>query len=151
MDGDQLGDTTRAQVELQNERQNLIDAETSTHTTNYILAELLDLPRDQVPALLEAYEETPLVARIAGYVQKINLDANKNPFDINSPIKGPKKDEKGKVIFAGDVLAEPVDQVPAAAVWFGGLAQQLPLTPLRTRANARRRTGPVAAIRKLSS
>jgi outer membrane protein TolC len=40
-------DTTRAQVELQNERQNLIDAETLTHTTNYILAELLDLPRDQ--------------------------------------------------------------------------------------------------------
>jgi len=46
-------DTTRAQVELQNERQNLIDAETSTHTTNYILAELLDLPRDQEPALTD--------------------------------------------------------------------------------------------------
>jgi outer membrane protein len=40
-------DATRAQVELQNERQNLIDAETSTHTTSYILAELLDLPRDR--------------------------------------------------------------------------------------------------------
>ena len=46
-------DTTRAQVELQNERQNLIDAETLTHTTNYILAELLDLPRDQEPALTD--------------------------------------------------------------------------------------------------
>ena len=40
-------DTVRANVELQNERQNLIDAETLTHTTNYGLAELLDLPRDQ--------------------------------------------------------------------------------------------------------
>jgi outer membrane protein len=39
-------DTVRANVELQNERQNLIDAETLTHTTKYGLAELLDLPRD---------------------------------------------------------------------------------------------------------
>jgi outer membrane protein len=46
-------DTTRAQVELQNERQNLIDAETSTHTTNYVLAELLDLPRDQEPMVTD--------------------------------------------------------------------------------------------------
>ena len=40
-------DTVRANVELQNERQNLIDAETETRTTKYGLAELLDLPRDQ--------------------------------------------------------------------------------------------------------
>ncbi|MFZ3217608.1 MAG: TolC family protein [Candidatus Acidiferrales bacterium] len=40
-------DTVRADVELQNERQNLIDAETETKTTQYGLAELLDLPRDQ--------------------------------------------------------------------------------------------------------
>jgi outer membrane protein TolC len=40
-------DTVRANVELQNERQNLIDAETLTHTTKYGLASLLDLPRDQ--------------------------------------------------------------------------------------------------------
>jgi len=46
-------DTTRAQVELQNERQKLIDAETLTHTTNYILAELLDLPRDQEPEVTD--------------------------------------------------------------------------------------------------
>jgi outer membrane protein TolC len=37
-------DSTRAQVEFQNERQNLIDAETQVHTTLYVLAELLDLP-----------------------------------------------------------------------------------------------------------
>ncbi|MFZ0521932.1 MAG: TolC family protein [Candidatus Acidiferrales bacterium] len=40
-------DTVRANVELQNERQNLIDSETLTHTTKYGLAALLDLPRDQ--------------------------------------------------------------------------------------------------------
>ena len=40
-------DSVRANVELQNERQNLIDAETLTHTTRYGLAALLDLPRDQ--------------------------------------------------------------------------------------------------------
>ena len=40
-------DTVRANVELQNEKQNLIDAETETRTSAYGLAELLDLPRDQ--------------------------------------------------------------------------------------------------------
>jgi len=40
-------DTVRANVELQNERQNFIDAEAQTRTTKYGLAELLDLPRDQ--------------------------------------------------------------------------------------------------------
>jgi outer membrane protein len=40
-------DTVRANVELQNERQNLIDTETETRTSRYGLAELLDLPRDQ--------------------------------------------------------------------------------------------------------
>jgi len=40
-------DTVRANVELLNERQNLIDAETLTRTTKYVLAELLDLPKEQ--------------------------------------------------------------------------------------------------------
>jgi outer membrane protein TolC len=40
-------DSVRANVELQNEKQNLIDAETQTRTTRYALAELLDLPREQ--------------------------------------------------------------------------------------------------------
>jgi outer membrane protein TolC len=40
-------DTVRANVELQNEKQNLIDAETQVRTTGYGLAALLDLPRGQ--------------------------------------------------------------------------------------------------------
>jgi len=40
-------DTVRANVELQTEKQNLIDAERDTKTTRYSLAELLDLPREQ--------------------------------------------------------------------------------------------------------
>jgi outer membrane protein TolC len=60
-------DTVRANVELQNERQNLIDAETQTHTTKYGLAELLDLPRDQdleVTDRLEFYD-LPVLEREA--------------------------------------------------------------------------------------
>jgi outer membrane protein len=52
-------DAVRANVELQNERQNLIDAETGTRVTKYALAELLDLPRDQdleVTDQLDFYE-----------------------------------------------------------------------------------------------
>src|SRR6202451_2513644 len=40
-------DTVRANVELQNEKQNLIDSETQVRTTAYGLAELLDLPGEQ--------------------------------------------------------------------------------------------------------
>jgi len=60
-------DTTRAQVELQNEKQNLIDAETSTHTTIYVLAELLDLPRDQEPVVADKLQffDVPEVDRTA--------------------------------------------------------------------------------------
>jgi outer membrane protein len=60
-------DTVRANVELQNERQNLIDAETLTHTTKYGLAALLDLPRDQdleVTDRLEFYD-LPVLERDA--------------------------------------------------------------------------------------
>src|ERR1700722_8992585 len=52
-------DTVRANVELQNEKKNLIDAETQTRTTKYTLAELLDLPREQevdVTAHLDFYD-----------------------------------------------------------------------------------------------
>lgn len=42
-------DTVRANVELQNERQTLIDTETDTRTSKYALAEALDLPANQVP------------------------------------------------------------------------------------------------------
>ena len=42
-------DTVRANVELQNQRQGLIDAETSVRTNTYVLAELLNLSRDQLP------------------------------------------------------------------------------------------------------
>ncbi len=49
-------DTLRANVELQNEKQLLIDAQSSTRTTTYVLAELLDLPRDQEPEVVDHME-----------------------------------------------------------------------------------------------
>ena len=60
-------DSVRANVELQNEKQNLIDAETQTRTTKYSLAELLDLPREQeldVTEHLDFYD-LPLLQRDA--------------------------------------------------------------------------------------
>ena len=47
-------DTVRSQVELLNERQLLIDAETSTRTSKYFLAEILDLGREQDLELTDA-------------------------------------------------------------------------------------------------
>ena len=60
-------DTVRANVELQNERQNLIDAETLTHTTKYGLAALLDLPRDQDLEVTDGLEfyDLPVLERDA--------------------------------------------------------------------------------------
>ena len=43
-------DTERAQVELQNEKQRLIDAGTQKSTAVYVLAQLLDLPGREEPS-----------------------------------------------------------------------------------------------------
>ncbi len=51
------------------------------------------------PAFVEAFEETPLFARITGYVQKV-------PHDMGDRVKGPKYDAAGKQVEAGEVLAE---------------------------------------------
>lgn len=53
-------DTTRAQVELQNERQACTDAETLTHTTVYVLAELLDLPSYKEPVVADKLQFSDL-------------------------------------------------------------------------------------------
>ena len=49
-------DTVRADVELQNEQQRLIDAETLTKTTSYVLMEVLELPRDREIQLTDRLE-----------------------------------------------------------------------------------------------
>src|SRR4051812_41670957 len=51
------------------------------------------------PGQIEAFEETPLVSRIAGYLQKVHVD-------IGDHVKGPTYDESGKVVKPGQVLAE---------------------------------------------
>src|SRR6266851_9242289 len=48
---------------------------------------------------IEAYERTPLYAKIPAYVQKWN-------FDMGDSVKGPKYDSGGKLVYPGDVLAE---------------------------------------------
>src|SRR6202789_3884177 len=77
-------DTVRANVELQNERQTLIDAETLTHTTKYGLAELLDLPLDQdleVTDQLDFYDlpklekETLLIQAMATRPEILSLNS----------------------------------------------------------------------------
>jgi HlyD family secretion protein len=51
------------------------------------------------PAHIEAYEETPIVVRIAGYIRKIDCD-------IGTHVKGPRYDSMGEIITPGQVLAE---------------------------------------------
>jgi RND family efflux transporter MFP subunit len=51
------------------------------------------------PASVEAFEETPLLARITGYVQKVHVD-------IGDRVQGPRLDGTGKQVEAGQVLAE---------------------------------------------
>ncbi len=51
------------------------------------------------PGQIEAFEETPLFARVAGFVEKMYVD-------IGDPITGPRHDSQGKVISEGQVLAE---------------------------------------------
>jgi outer membrane protein len=58
-------DTERAQVELQNEKQRLIDARTQRSTAVYLLAELLDLPGREEPQPTDTmrYFELPQIDR----------------------------------------------------------------------------------------
>ncbi|MBM3995293.1 MAG: efflux RND transporter periplasmic adaptor subunit [Planctomycetes bacterium] len=51
------------------------------------------------PASIDAFEETPLVAHIQGYVEWVHVD-------IGSEVKGPTYDAKGKMTKPGTLLAE---------------------------------------------
>jgi RND family efflux transporter MFP subunit len=51
------------------------------------------------PGQVEAFEETPLYAKLAGYVEKMHVD-------IGDAVTGPQVDESGKVIREGQLLAE---------------------------------------------
>src|SRR5262245_66691495 len=53
----------------------------------------------ELPGTLQAFEETPLLARIAGYVGKVNVDEG----DL---IKGPRWDKQGNLMDPGQALAE---------------------------------------------
>jgi HlyD family secretion protein len=48
---------------------------------------------------IEAYQQTPLYAKVAGFVEKVRVD-------IGDVVKGPKYDPSGKLVREGDVLAE---------------------------------------------
>jgi multidrug resistance efflux pump len=56
-------------------------------------------PVIQEPGTIEALEETPIIARIPGYVQKLHVD-------IGTVIKGPRFDKKGQEVQPGQLLAE---------------------------------------------
>lgn len=51
------------------------------------------------PGQIEAFEEAPLVAKVAGYVRKMNVD-------IGDEVGGPTFDENGTLITEGQALAE---------------------------------------------
>jgi RND family efflux transporter MFP subunit len=51
------------------------------------------------PATIEAFEETPLVAHISGYVEKVLVD-------IGKQVEGPQYDKKGKLVKPGTLLAQ---------------------------------------------
>jgi len=51
------------------------------------------------PATIEAFEETPLVAHISGYIEKMHAD-------MGQRVTGPRYDDKGKLVKPGQILAE---------------------------------------------
>ncbi len=48
---------------------------------------------------IEAFEQTPLYAKVAGYVRKVHAD-------IGDAVKGPQYDSAGKLVREGDLLVE---------------------------------------------
>jgi RND family efflux transporter MFP subunit len=55
--------------------------------------------RTEQPGQIAAFEETPLFAKVTGYVKRVNVD-------IGDHVAGPKYDEQGRLTVAGQVLAE---------------------------------------------
>ena len=53
----------------------------------------------QIPASVLPYEETPLFAKIPGFIRKIHVD-------IGDSVKGPKFNSAGKEVQPGQLLAE---------------------------------------------
>jgi outer membrane protein len=83
-------DTVRANVELQNEKQNLIDADVQTRTTKYGLAELLDLPKEQdleVTDHLDFYD-LPALERDALLSQALTSRPEIRSFNSQTRIAG---------------------------------------------------------------
>jgi HlyD family secretion protein len=66
----------------------------TSHPQRKTMRRVVDLPAQIVP-----YEETPLFAKVAGYVRTMNVD-------IGDRIRGPKKDASGKELSSGQILAE---------------------------------------------
>ncbi|MGQ0634547.1 MAG: efflux RND transporter periplasmic adaptor subunit [Planctomycetaceae bacterium] len=55
--------------------------------------------RSEQPGQIEAYEETPLYSKVAGYLARIHVD-------IGDSVTGPKFDAQGNLVQPGQVLAE---------------------------------------------
>ena len=55
--------------------------------------------RTEQPGQVRALEETPVFAKVTGFVGKVHVD-------IGDAVKGPKLDDKGNVVEAGQVLLE---------------------------------------------
>jgi RND family efflux transporter MFP subunit len=51
------------------------------------------------PGTIQAYEETPLIAKLPGYVRKVNAD-------IGQKVRGPKFASTGQEVEPGEILAE---------------------------------------------
>ena len=86
-------------------RQSAAKAETQTPAAPTVIVTTVRPERKAVervieqPAFVEAYEETPLFARIVGYISKVHVD-------MGDRVKGPKLDSAGKQLEPGQTLAE---------------------------------------------
>ena len=75
-------------------------AATPTPSVSLVKPQRKSMPQFiEEPGTVQAYETTPLVAKLAGFVKKVNVD-------IGDRVVGPKYDSTGKVIEPGTVLAE---------------------------------------------
>jgi outer membrane protein len=122
-------DATRAQVELQNERQTLIDAETEVHTTLYVLEELLDLPPDREVEAADAlafYElptyDTPatIVKALANRPEMRSIESQLNIAALSrksaSEQRLPQLEFSGHWLYQGEHFS---DAIPAYSYLLG--------------------------------
>lgn len=95
------------------------------------------------PGTVRAFEETPIFAKVAGFVSKVHVD-------IGDKVSGPKHDPRGKEVEPGQILAEvAIPEMEAEASQKAALVKQTEVEVEQAQKNLKTAEANVVAVEAL--